>query len=244
MYTMPYLLPLLFFTRVIYIHFSFRIKMDIDILDLISEEDDNQEEITAQKVLQTVERAWLNEKFSPELLKHQTDFIDCLLEQIVGMEENLSKVSKSDPKLDLHKLELERIKFVITSYMRIRLKKIECFCVSILEEEAKRSENDSYLSPAELKFAKEFAQNADNHFGTILRHLPEIYDKLDRNQKIVEPNLNSFVFFKCNKNIDKVVIKNVIRSQEEEVDLEDGTQHLMPYSSIAEFVKKDTVQLI
>lgn len=234
-----------FFNRMIYIHFSFRIKMDIDILDLIDDEnDDNQEEITAQKVLQTVERAWLNEKFSPELLQHQTDYIDCLLEQIKEMEGNLSKVSKADPKVDLHKLELERIKFVITSYLRTRLKKIECFYVSILEEEAKRSEKDAYLSPAELEFAKEFAQNADNHFNTILRHLPPFYDQLDRNKKIVEPNLNSFVFFKCNKNIDKVVFKNLLKSQEEEVDLEDGTQHLMPYSSIAEFVKNGTVQLI
>lgn len=229
----------------IYIHFYFRIIMDIDILDLIDDEDDdNQEEMTAQKVLQTVERAWLNEKFSPELLPHHTDYVDCLLEQIKGMEGNLSKLSKTDPKVDLHKLELERIKFLITSYLRTRLKKIECFCVRVLEEEANRSEEDAYLSPAELKFAKEFALNTDNHFDTLLRHMPQFYDKLDRNKKVIEPNLNSFVFLKCNKHIDSVIIKNSLEGQEEEIMLEDGTQHLMPYSSVAEFVKKGAVQLI
>lgn len=219
--------------------------MDIDILDLIDDGDNgDQEEMTAQKVLQTVERAWLNEKFSPELLPHQNDYVDCLLEQIKGMEGNLAKLSKTDPKVDLHKLELERIKFVVTSYLRTRLKKIECFCVSVLEEEATRSEEDTYLSPNELQFAKEFAQNADNHFDTILRHMPQLYNKLERNKKIIEPNLNSFVFFKCNKHIDSVIIKNTIEGQEEEIILEDGSQHLMPYSSIAEFVKKGAVQLI
>lgn len=235
----------MYFHPVICIHFYFRIIMDIDILDLIDDEgDDNHEEMTAQKVLQTVEQAWLNEKFCPEILPHQTDYVDCLLEQIKGMEGNLAKLSKSDPKVDLHKLELERIKFIITSYLRTRLKKIESFCVSLLEEEAIRSEEDSYLSPAELKFAKDFAQNTDNHFDTILRHMPQIYNKLERNKKIVEPNLNSFVFLKCNKHIDSVIIKNTLEGKEEEIDLENGSQHLMPYSSVAEFVKKGAVQLI
>jgi len=221
--------------------------MDIDILDLIEneeDEDDNQEVVTVQKVLQTIERAWLNEKFSPEILPHQTDYVDCLLEQIKGMEGNLAKLSKSDPKVDLLKLELERIKFVITSYLRTRLKKIECFCVKVLEQEANRSEEDAYLSPAELQFAKGFAQNADNHFETILRHMPKRFNQLDRNKKIIEPNLNSFVFLKCNKHIDSVIIKNSLEGQEEEIMLEDGSQHLMPYSSVAEFVKKGAVQLI
>ncbi|VVC36267.1 GINS subunit, domain A,DNA replication complex GINS protein SLD5, C-terminal,GINS complex subunit Sld5 [Cinara cedri] len=219
--------------------------MDIDILDLIDDEDDdNQEEMTAQKVLQIVERAWLNEKFSPEILPHQTDYVDCLLEQIKGMEDNLAKLSKTDPKVDLHKLEMERIKFVITSYLRTRLKKIEYFCVSVLEEESNRLEADAYLSPAELKFAKEFAQNADNHFDTILRHMPQLYNKLDMNKKVIKPNLNSFVFLKCYKHIDSVIIQNTLESQEEEIVLEDGSQHLMPYSSVAEFVKKGAVQLI
>lgn len=219
--------------------------MDIDILDLIEDEDDeNQEEMTAQKVLQTVERAWLNEKFSPEILPHQTDYVDCLLEQIKGMEGNLAKLPKSDPKVDLHKLELERIKFVITNYLRTRLKKIESFCVSVLEEEANRSEEDAYLSPAELQFAKGFAQNADNHYETILRHMPKLFNKLERNKKIIEPNLNSFVFLKCNKHIDSIIIKNSLEGQEEEIVLEDGTQHLMPYSSVAEYVKSGAVHLI
>lgn len=219
--------------------------MDIDILDLIEDDDNNQEEeMTAQKVLQTIERAWLNEKFSPEILPHQNDYVDCLLEQIKEMEGNLAKLSKNNPKLDLHKLELERIKYMITSYLRTRLKKIECFCVSLLEEEATRSEEDAYLSPAELKFAKEFAQNADNHYETILRHMPQLFNTLDRNKKIIEPNLNSFVFLKCNKHIDSVIIKNTLEGQEEEIVLEDGSQHLMPYSSVAEFVKKGAVQLI
>lgn len=226
------------------IRFYFRIIMDIDILDLIDDEDDDAPEMTAHKVLQIVEQAWLNEKFSPELLPQRTEYVDCLLEQIKGMEENLAKLPKTDPKVDLYKLEIERIKFLITSYLRTRLKKIECFCVRVLEEEASRAGKDAYLSPAELKFAKEYAQNADNHFDTILRHMPQLYDKLDRNKKIIEPNLNSFVFLKCNKHIDSVIIKNSLEGQEEEIMLEDGTQHLMPYCSVAEFVKEGAVQLI
>ena len=41
------------------------------------------------------------------------------------MEGNLSRLAKGDVRLVVHRMELARIRFVINSYLRLRLKKIE-----------------------------------------------------------------------------------------------------------------------
>ncbi len=53
-----------------------------------------------------IRQSWLNEKFAPELLLPQTELVDCLLEQTKNMEENLTKVSKSDFRFALHRMEV------------------------------------------------------------------------------------------------------------------------------------------
>lgn len=61
---------------------------DIDIDD---DNNEHEEEMTCAQALQTLENAWLNEKFAPELLPHQQDLIDFMLETITNMEDQAKK---------------------------------------------------------------------------------------------------------------------------------------------------------
>ena len=54
-------------------------------------EESDEDEITAEKALQGLEDAWLNEKFAPELLPHRMELVDCMMEQIMHMENNLKR---------------------------------------------------------------------------------------------------------------------------------------------------------
>ena len=117
---------------------------------------------------------------APELLSPQTELVDCLLEQTKNMEENLMAISKSDFRFALHRMEVciaaasnntfftnslsffkfqvERIRYVVTSYLRIRLEKIEKFLGYLLNNENKRQRNEpSLLTEDELKFAQEYS---------------------------------------------------------------------------------------
>lgn len=116
----------------------------------------DEDPVTAQIVLKSLEEAWLNEKFSPEILPHQSDLVDCMLQQIHQMEENISKLEKGDFRITIHHMELDRIRYVITSYLRTRLEKIEKFTASILNDESKRSTDEQYLSDGEFKFAQDY----------------------------------------------------------------------------------------
>ena len=72
-----------------------------------------EEELTADEVLQRLQDAWVNEKFAPELLDPQIEIIDCLMEQISRTEEHLATLDKGNFAIALHKMELQRIRFLV-----------------------------------------------------------------------------------------------------------------------------------
>lgn len=165
-----------------------------DTEDILSDE----EPITAQKVLENLENAWLNEKFAPEILPHQAEMIDLMLDQIAHIEENVRKLDKNDFRVIAHRMELERIRYVIASYLRCRLEKIEQFTLCIMKEEERRSEENKRLSEEETKFCREYYENIEKHFHQLaLRHMPPNLQSDEKNQRIVRPNLMSHIFFKA-----------------------------------------------
>ncbi|ESO09211.1 hypothetical protein HELRODRAFT_73724 [Helobdella robusta] len=90
---------------------------------------DGEEEKTmsSKELLSLLETAWLNEKFAPELLHHKIEIVDCMLDQLSAMAKNLEKSRKPNIRVSIHELELERIKFILSSYLRQRLQKVVLF---------------------------------------------------------------------------------------------------------------------
>ena len=76
-------------------------------------------------------KAWLNEKLSPELLEHKTSIVECIIEQINNMESNIQNAKKGDFRVALHKLELDRIKYILFSYLRVRIRKVDKIKIKI-----------------------------------------------------------------------------------------------------------------
>lgn len=140
--------------------------------------------LTAAEVLNKLEQAWCNELLAAELLDYKTYIVECVMEQVKEMEKNLSHIRSDSFVAGIHKLELERIKYVLCSYLRTRLNKIETNVIFLLEEEAGRGvDATSKLSPDELVYAKEYADHMENHMGTlVLRHMPSSFQKLDHNK--------------------------------------------------------------
>lgn len=67
----------------------------------------------------------MNEKMSPELLEHHMEFVDVMLEQLKELEVMISQAaSKADIRVSAHLMEMDRIKYIISDYLRCRLKKV------------------------------------------------------------------------------------------------------------------------
>uniref|UniRef100_A0A6V7HNT6 DNA replication complex GINS protein SLD5 n=1 Tax=Bracon brevicornis TaxID=1563983 RepID=A0A6V7HNT6_9HYME len=205
-------------------------------------ESDGDEEKTAAELLTDLEKAWLNEKFAPEILPHKSNHVDCLLHHISYMEENLRRLPKGDLRLSIHRMEIDRIRYLVSSYLRMRLEKIERHVIDILQRESEKSEDERYLTEAEYKFATEYAVNMETLFRSlVLQHLPPNQQGLEADKLAIRPNMSAHVFLRANKKINGVLIPGTV---DEEVDFLEGSQHIIQYTAVADLVKEGAVQLI
>ncbi|CAN9513403.1 unnamed protein product [Ophioblennius macclurei] len=213
-----------------------------------SDHDDSQEELmTPAELISNLEEAWLNEKFSPELLESKAEVVECVLEQLTHMESNLQRVKKGDAKASVHRMEVDRIRFVLSSYLRSRLQKIEKFFPHVLEREKSRGEGaPSLLSPEEFAFAKEYYANTETYLKAVaLKRMPPNLQSLDLLKAVPQPCLDSFVFLRVKEKQENILIEPETDDQREYVvDLDEGSQHLMRYRAVAPFVSSGAVQLI
>lgn len=206
------------------------------------EDDEEGEEKTPAEVLAEITNAWMNEKFSPEILQHKLEYVDCLLFQISHMEGQLKKLPSTDMKLFIYQQEIDRIRFIISSYLRLRLQKIERYVIVILKEELERNEDERLLTDAELQFAKDFAMNMETLLKSlVLQHLPAGIQELEIEKLSVKPNLYTHVMMRANEDIQGVLIPG---SNDEVIDLQQDSLHILPYKAISHLVKTGAVQLI
>lgn len=135
-----------------------------DIEELIREDENNDtqdEQLTAAQLIEIMEEAWINEKFAPEVLPHKYEVVELLLGQIHYFEERLEDLDSRDFQKNIRQMEIDRMRYLVSSYLRNRLEKIENFAVSIVKEEENRLDRneDAYLTPAELEFAKKYVES-------------------------------------------------------------------------------------
>ncbi|XP_052607803.1 DNA replication complex GINS protein SLD5 isoform X3 [Peromyscus californicus insignis] len=191
--------------------------------------------------------AWMNEKFAPELLESKSEIVECVMEQLEHMEENLRRAKRGDLKVSIHRMEMERIRYVLSSYLRCRLMKIEKFFPHILEKEKTRpSEEPSILSPEEFVFVKEYMDHTETHLKNVaLKHMPPNLQKVDLLRAVRKPDLDSYVFLRVKERQENILVEPEADEQRDYViDLEEGSQHLIRYKTIAPLVASGAVQLI
>ncbi|XP_066143807.1 DNA replication complex GINS protein SLD5 [Euwallacea fornicatus] len=216
-------------------------------MDLNSEnfafEEDDEDGLSLEQVIQLTEEAWLNEKFAPEILPHKSEIVDLLLGQISYMEERLQQLQSTDFKKAIHQMEVDRLRFLVTSYLRLRLEKIETFCTHTLQQERHRADKgeDMYLSQNELEFAQEHEQNMKDHLESVMSFCPNV---MDTETPEVCPNVHSMVFLKSKRDIEGVAIDDGDGDNNDLIDLTSGSQILISYNSVARLVKDGDVHLI
>lgn len=138
---------------------------DIDDIEELMREDDNNdsqdEQLTAAQLIVTMEEAWINEKFAPEILPHKNEVVELLLGQIQYFEERLEDLDNRDFQKNIRQMEIDRLRYLVSSYLRNRLEKIEEFAVKIVKEEERRLERqeEPYLTEAELEFARNYVES-------------------------------------------------------------------------------------
>jgi GINS complex subunit 4 len=138
----------------------------------------------------------------------------------------------------IYQMDLDRAKYVLTDYLRMRLKKIQKFVFYLTSS----NELLSRLSAAEVKFAKSYLKIAMGHFEkSVLQHIPERYRNLKESIATVpRPNLDAFVFFKVNEDVGEISCVG----SDETVDLLQGETKVMRYKDIRPYVSDRSISLL
>ncbi|XP_002129349.1 DNA replication complex GINS protein SLD5 [Ciona intestinalis] len=215
-----------------------------DTLDISGVSEEGEEQITSEQVFQQLEEIWVNERLSPNLMLCRTDITECILEQMQEMEENIARAKKTDLKVSLHQLELDRIRYVLSSYLRCRLEKIEKHAAYLIKKESSDGPSVSRLSPEEFMFAKELTSGVTSHLtASALKHMPKNLQTLNLEDSV--PNLDHYVFLRVNKAEEGIIVDCETDVQnEDKIDLEVDAQHIMRYKLIENLVENQTVSLI
>ncbi|TXG71571.1 hypothetical protein EZV62_000150 [Acer yangbiense] len=161
---------------------------------------DDYETLMATTDVELLKTALRNEKAAPEILQFQVQLVKRAREQIQLMEETVEEFEQSgmDPlTVSLYQMDLDRAQFLLRSYLRIRLQKLEKYMFYIWKNDSLRNR----LSEPEKIFVKRCIDDMEKHLEeTVLSKLPDNYQST-RRQSIIseeddmvpEPQLDTFV---------------------------------------------------
>ncbi|KAJ7904990.1 hypothetical protein B0H13DRAFT_2509863 [Mycena leptocephala] len=214
-------------------------------------------------------RHWMNERHAPDILPAQDVLLSSLLDHI-RLQSDTIQLLRGDPstseeehiRIMLAQTEVERVKFIVRSYVRTRLFKIENYARYIIANEDVQTritaaERDyasrrvgSLVRPAILlvlmsSFVNRHAHLIDRHFyASVLQSLPESQAGLDdipnfiMPPMVTEPDTTRAVFAHARK-------KTVARTPEgKTVDLAKGSLTLLSFAAVADLVAKGDVELV
>ncbi|KAF5950871.1 hypothetical protein HYC85_012864 [Camellia sinensis] len=158
---------------------------------------DDYESLISTTDAELLKRSWRNEKAAPEILQFELS-----LEETV--EESMT--SGVDPlTVSLYQMDLDRTQFLLRSYIRIRLQKIEKYMAHI----HKTTELWNRLSKQEQKYAQRCIEDLKEHFEkSVLSKLPDCY-KFSLKQSVIreeddmvpEPQLDTYVICRAKRSL-------------------------------------------
>ncbi|XP_028778753.1 DNA replication complex GINS protein SLD5 isoform X2 [Neltuma alba] len=213
---------------------------------------DDYETLLSTTDVELLKRAWRNEKAAPEILRFETDLIGRIREQIQLMEETVEEKSAAgiDPlSISLYQMDLDRAQFLLRSYLRVRIQKIEKFVFHI----AKTDELWNKLSKEEKNFARRCTEDLKQHLeDSVLSKLPENYQSFQKqsviseeDDMIPEAQLDTFVVCRSKEYLTGIQLEDgPVDDRSMLFEMEPGVLYFICYKSIKALVESGKIDLL
>ena len=194
----------------------------------------------------------LNEQYSPEILQFADEIVKQMRNLVEQQSDAIDLIESGDEKrptphdfeIHIKQMELDRIKYLLRSYYRIRLKKIEKNIIYIFKEESKVLY--SRLSEAEQKFAVGFMNIVETHFHrSFLAMLPDKLQQLDKDGAVnhaVAPHLEKFVFCRIRRTVGSYAVSD--QATDPPMDLYEGDILCTRFARIGGLVADGSAELV
>lgn len=189
--------------------------------------------------------SWINERCAPELLPFCTDIIEEVSEMIKYQQKNIAKFQDSKNvnapqgglKAILLQAEVERLRFVIRSYLRTRIDKIERYSFFY-------SKNLEFILPNLASHETAYLQSFHKLLSSALlktssEGLPPELSEIDASDNTMpQPSLEEGVFFRA-----KVYISD-FKVASETIELNPGSIFFLAYELVKDLLSKNLIELI
>ena len=202
-------------------------------------------------------KIWRNEKLSQTLLPYEENIINDVITLIEKKEKEINN-KKIDKNVKYYiEIDIQRIKFIIKDYLRIRLMKIEKYLFYLL-----KNNKIDILSQNEIKFAAELMDVKAAYFMQGLKKMNSLvnnfYQFTDKNKSrvdkmqtisdamITKPSDSEFVIIQnvSNNTID-INIKEINNEyQGEFLSIYSGEKCLVPFKLIEPYLESKQVKII
>jgi GINS complex subunit 4 len=187
-------------------------------------------------------QAWQNEKNSPEILNYEGYLVHEVTEQLQRREDQLMAGATSVQEqftANLLKMEMERVRYILKSYLRIRLAKIERFYPHLIANEGDMDR----LSEEEKQFCITFGNAVVAHFhNAFLRHVPELISQpfSSEDRSVPTPDLDKHVMCRVLEDIEAYEIDR----DEEPLRMVAGDIFVFRYRAIRPLLLEKRIELI
>ncbi|KAL9130554.1 MAG: hypothetical protein Q9175_006991 [Cornicularia normoerica] len=218
--------------------------MDID--DILAEVDSHAVPRETRD-LQELTRAWVTERSAPEILPWPDGLMERVLERIRRQIELVEEqTGNTDPKANFRLIiiqtELERFKFLVRSFLRARVAKIDAHALHHLSD----SSTKVRLSPSELQYATAHTSLLHAHYhSSFLSQFPTSLQRMDDTAggiSMVEgPDVDKAVFVRALKDVEEPVY---VEGTDTAFEMRRGDVVVMRWSAIREVVMAGDVELI
>lgn len=210
-------------------------------------------ESAAEKLLRDMRSLMLNEEYSPEILQYATETVTGVQGLVAEQEDALDTIEfggegfETPTGFEVHikRMEIDRVNYLLRSYFRVRIKKIERSVLYVLKEDNPDNTFDK-LSEAEQKFAKMYMDLVEGHFNrSFMDMLPEKLRKLDKDGNVhhaVPPNMDKFAFCRMKKRIGSYAVSD--EATDEDIELNEGDILCTRYSRIRELLIRGDAELV
>jgi len=191
-------------------------------------------------------RIWRNEKFAPELLHFGERVVENISElcEVVGEDLDQERAEEqqdpNDPSWVLRCVDLERTKYVLRDYLRIRLWKITQYPQHYLDPD-----NIKLLSDAERIFLRDYWGAKKEFFhNRLLGALPPskqgLDDKIDLMDMIRRPVLDKYIYVRIQDDLGTLQVPNQEITQDSQgsrsEELARGRTYLLNYQTVRPFL--------
>ncbi|KAI4254683.1 MAG: hypothetical protein LQ352_002957 [Teloschistes flavicans] len=237
--------------------------MDID--DILAEVSGDELSLETRD-LQELTRAWVTERSAPELLPWPSALMERMMDRIHQQVSHVAKssapsanaagrvqievveeqVGNMDPKTNFRLIiiqtELERFKFLVRSFLRARIAKIDKHALHILTSPTQSAR----LSEPERQYATNHQALLQAHYhSSFLAQFPTSLQRLDDTaggiSMIEQPDVDTAVFVRGLRDIDEPII---VEGTDIDFELRRGDVYVVRWSAIREWVLSGYAELI